>query len=83
MGGRASIIFWLFCMGLAVWVVSAESRPGSPDFDGYEQMLKNLTRNKNAGKSVVKSAYYYAYVLCMQVKLYRISQTKHKSQQYI
>ena len=57
MGRRAAIIFWLFCMGFAVWLVSAESRPSSPDFDGYEQLLKNLTK-KNSGESKGKSAYY-------------------------
>ena len=62
MGRRASIIFWLFCMGLAVWLVSAESRPSNPDFDGYEELLKNLTK-KNSGKSkanqlIIRAMYF-------------------------
>ena len=54
---KASIMFWFLCMGLAVWLVSAESRPSNPDFDGYEELLKNLTK-KNSGESKGKSAYY-------------------------
>ena len=48
---KASIMFWFLCMGLAVWLVSAESRPGNPDFDGYEALLKNLTKNSGKGKA--------------------------------
>ena len=55
-------MFWLLFMGLAVWLVSAESRPSNPDFDGYEELLKNLTK-KNSGKSkasqlIIRAMYF-------------------------
>ena len=45
-----STILRILCVAVTLWFVSADSMAGKPNYDVWEEMLKNVSKNKIPGK---------------------------------
>ena len=54
---RGMTTLFKICMLAAImWVVAADSRPGAPDFERWQDMFNNASGSGGSGKSVPKSS---------------------------